>query len=243
MVACSSHNAIAGYIMHVHFGDPTEAKGIKSASQISQAPIGATIGSEVTANFLLEITGDSTLYFYRFSARFNSDKLAFDSRSEDPRPENWVAADGIDPLESDPDPVSQSAQDPLAGPFLELRRFDGLSEDVDDDLGVGFYKLGSVTFILREIPLAGELLIQPGRFELVDVYDDQGQIDDTLVDTFLQDVDGTPTVADVTFRQGIIAVPEPSSLLLLSLGACGMLGLTKLRTRGRMREMNSLKVK
>ena len=227
--ACDSQDAIAGYIMHVHFGDPTEAKTINSASEILTSPIGATVGSNVTANFLLEITGGSTLYFYRFSVRYNDDILDFVDRSEDTRPEGWGPTQALpNELESSPDPVGQSALSPLGGNFLELRRFDGESDDSDKDIGAGFYKLGSVTYTLSSIPLVGDLLIQPGKFELSD---DAAQVEDPLVDTFLTEINGTTVSVPVSFQQGIIAVPEPSSILLLSAGGIGILVRKKFRRR------------
>ena len=240
--ACDSQDAIAGYIMHVHFGDPTEAKTINSASEILTAPIGATVGSNVTANFLLEVTGDSTLYFYRFSVRYKYDTLGYVNRSEDSRPDGWGVTEALLNEDESPDPVGQSSVSPLAGNFLELRRFDGesLADDDSKDIGAGFYKLGSVTYELLATPMAGELLILPGRFEIVD---DGAQVDDDLVDTFLSEISpGVFGNVEVTFQQGIVAVPEPSSLLLLSLGASGMLGFRSLRT-WRLRRRALLEVK
>ena len=222
-----AQSAHAGYFLHVHFGNPNDARSIQSAAEVVTSPIGAVVGDTVTANFLLELTGASTLYSYRFSVRYNTDRFEFLSRHEESRPDSWLPILNLD--NSEPLPVAQSGESPLAGNFQELRRFDGESRDPLDDIGSGFYHLGHVTYRLTSLPQSGELLIQPGRFEQ---FEGSGTtVEAGLEDKFLAEQAGEFLEVSVVFQQGIIAVPEPSSFALLLLGVGGVFSYQKLRRR------------
>ncbi len=175
-------NARADYFLYTHISTSATIAPITSASQIQGSPLNASVGARLFAHFLLEITGTSTLYSYRFSSRFNADLLDYVARVE-LRPSGLIADPNI--TDSAPGPAAQSGISPLAGNFLELRRFDGFSSAPANDLkgGAAFHSLGYVEFTLKAVLLGGDLLVLPGEFE-VDV---KGNGEVNLLDAFLSE--------------------------------------------------------
>ncbi len=222
LVCLGGLEAKADFFLYTHFSTTETLAPIPSASQIAGPPLDVAPGASVYAHFLLEITGTSTLYAYRFSVRFDGDLLDYVARREI-RPGQLIADPNVP--ESGQEPTTQSAVSPLPLNFLELRRFDGYSEESGTDLGASqsLYHLGWIRFNVRS-PLTGStLLVLPGEFEQSPFPGDT-----RVLDAFLSDNGTADPKVTVNYFSNITAVPEPNSFALLSLAAAGV-GMRRLR--------------
>ena len=214
--------ANAGVMLLVHFGDRAE-ETYSSANQLvtSYTPNGS---NDLTASIYLHLTNGSTLYGYRFSVRFNDGLIGLKTQ------EQVRSLFGDDPNVKEPlgDPVDQNLVVPLPADFLELRRFNGLLDtgNVVDDR---FYKVASLKFQIRKSLQPGDLLINPGKFELYPndvIPGDAFLTEDLMPLDFVPDPNGGMVA-------GTSAVPEPASALVL--GLLGVLAVARRRRQVAMK--------
>lgn len=184
-------------------------------------------GDVVSASIVAELTGGTTLYQYRFSVRYDSDRLHYRERFE-PRPSNplFVATFMNSIPDSEPGPQPPDTQPANSGDgfthFRELWRFDGKEASGTDfldsntaGLGNGVV-LGVVNFDVISTFGAGPL-VKPGLFE---ISNEPGEV---TVDNFTGN-DGligdprrpdNPNTRLIVQEGSITSVPEPSSVVLL----------------------------
>ncbi len=202
------------------------------------------VNSNVRAAIVAELTGGTTLYYYRVSVRYDPERLAFVQRSETTRVSGFLASFTEPILDSDPGPLEPQSGDGFTI-YRELQRFDG-----EEETGTGFLDattasigngitLGVIDFTLLSTSGTGPL-IKPGLYEsttgplggldvpLDTLTGNDGQIGAPLAGNAAPNPDTTLIIQVGT----ITAVPEPSSLLLLSLSACGLLTCERVRRRG-----------
>lgn len=219
-----SEFANAGVMLFVHFGaDPI----VYDENHLVQSytPDGET---QLTASYFLQITGDSTIYAYRFSVKFN-DNLTFASVTQT-RPGSYVSQ-RHNPLV----PEDLPAPDNDHG---VLKRFSGIDPNVYDDdadpetLGAGMYKLATTVFNINGTLNAGDQLVQPGQYDAFFNSNDLGffdsfssQVDDDYMDFFPDVSGGSVSLSSV--------VPEPNSALILGLFALVPLGRRVRQSRER----------
>ncbi len=173
--------------------------------------------NKTTAWIVLYLTGDTDLYGYQFSVRFNADRLSLDSKDDNP-PTN---VNGKQFVESFTNEHSVSGSGGGFANYIEINRFDGKILDPSNTLVItaadtsGGLVLGVLNFTLRGV--GDDLLIMPGLFE------PKTGIDAAPFDAFLGEI------SNVSFQGGTItAVPEPSSLLFVS-AAAGLIWTMKRR--------------
>jgi len=183
------------------------------------------LNGEITADLVVELTGDTNIFGYNFSVRYDSQVLKWVSRDESMRPTGFV--DDVDPAASAPEPEEEKMGDGFLK-YRQLSLFNGINYDTEltstqAPIGGGA-TLGRITFRVLEAPAAGSVLVRPGLFntELVG---------DSAFDGFSGIIDGQEVrlpVSSIVLQPGsITAVPEPSSLLLLAFSALGFLGFKR----------------
>ena len=166
---------------------------------------------QTTASIVLFLTETTDLYAYKFSVRFNSDRLTLVSKDDTPPSVNGKTF--IEELTLE---TSVSGSGGGFVNYTEIQRFDGkipadpMGNDqylLPADVPAGGVVLGSLTF--NVIGSGDDLLVLPGEFE-------QPQPGDVNpLDIFLGS-NGRVTTTN-SFQGGfIVAIPEPSSILLVA---------------------------
>lgn len=167
-----------------------------SATPGIQNTIESAPGSTITAGLFMELTGQTTIATYNFSVQYDTSELSLVSRAETPS-----ALTGLTELDaSNPNQTNNGL----------LLRFDGTTFGNGPAAPFGPVRIGEVVFnALNPTGGAADIDITAGRFE-------------PAFDLFFEN--NFNEVTNVTFVGGSVttAIPEPSSILLLSLvGTCG----------------------
>ena len=160
----------------------------------------ATVGSDFVANLFLSGTGTDSVISYNISLRYNPNQFQLISRNEQVPP-TWV----------DPDPQQLSATPGDGNAYI-------LRINAEDQAGTGLaapfgpVSLGSFTF--RPL-LAGDALIEVGLFENPPLFATDA---DAVINSNFDDASSTFVGQSATITS-IAAVPEPTSIGLLAVGA------------------------
>ncbi|MDX1929654.1 MAG: PEP-CTERM sorting domain-containing protein [Pirellulaceae bacterium] len=179
---------------------------------------------KTSAWLVLFLTGNTDLYAYQFSVRYNADRLTLDSKDDTP-PANVNGKTFAEALTNE---RSSTGSDGNFANYVEINRFDGKIVDPSNTLvitgadTVNGLVLGVLNFRVRGG--GDDLLVMPGVYEPFDPGDDVKPFD-----VFLGN-DGAIPVTIASFGGGsIVAVPEPSSLLLVA--AVGLAWIVRRRIR------------
>lgn len=216
----------AGLVLAVDFD--INAPGIQNEAIVDA-------NGKTTAWLVLYLTGNTDLYAYEFSVRYNTDRLTLDSKDDTP-PTNVNGKNFVEALTND---NSTSGSDQNFVNYVEINRFDGKIDDPSETLVItaadtaGGLVLGVLNFTVRGD--GNDLLIMPGVYELFDPNDDVKPFD-----VFLGS-DGPISLSPGSFLGGsIVAVPEPSSWLLVTVvaGAC-YVGYLRAITGGTKKQVSS----
>ena len=195
-----------------------------------------TVADTIDVHLVVELTGDTNIYAYNFSVRFNSEVFDFEERNQLPRPAGFE--DSI--TQGTSDDFGPDAEQSGGGFFVyrTLGLFNGINYDSelssnDAPVGAGAV-LGRITFKVLKQPTPGTLLVSPG------IFDNQLGGDGTF-EGFAGLIGGIETrlpLSQIRFQSGsITAVPEPSSLVLFCGGSLGFLAL-RYRNVRRLRNAN-----
>ena len=214
----------AGLVLAVDFD--INATGIQNEAIVDS-------NGKTTAWLVLSLTGNTDLYAYQFSIRFNSDRLVLVSKDDTP-PTNVNGKSFRENLTIE---KTQSGSDESFANYIEINYFDGEIPDPNNqNLAITRAEIpnGLVLGVLNfQVRGSGDaLLILPG---LYDKNDGPGDVD--FPDAF-QGNDGPITGS---FLGGsIVAVPEPSSLLLVTAvaGVC-CIGYLRAITGGTKKQVSS----
>lgn len=208
LFACQSLRA--ELILAVDF-DLNEA-GIQSNAIVNEG--------KTTAWVVLFLTADTNIYSYKFSVRYNTNLLSSPVVDDTPPTVN-----GKQFLEELNDQTVSSGSGNGFNNYDEIHRFDG-KLDVDtlfaSDVPTSGVVLAKLSFNVTGS--GNELLIMPGLFEQI-----PASIDFNRSDTFLND-DG-PVPVNLYLGGNLVAVPEPSSLLLLTFVAVALLASKPIRRK------------
>jgi hypothetical protein len=185
------------------------------------------LNGKTTAWIVLSLTGNTDLYAYEYSVRYNADRLTLDSKDDTP-PANVNGKVFTEVVTTE---RSSSGTDSNFANYVEINRFDGKIVDDTDTLvitaadTVGGLVLGVLNFTVRGS--GDDLLIMPGVYELFDSNNDVMPFD-----VFLGS-DGPIPVTTASFQGGrIVAVPEPSAFFLVA--TIGLVWLIRRRVAAAM---------
>ena len=161
-------------------------------------------GDIITANVLMELSETTSLSSYNFSVRYDPSELMFVSRSETP-------LQGLSELDS------TNGVDMVNG---IITRIDGATLGNGPTAPFGPVSVATLTFsVLAPIGGIADIDIETGRFD--------PEFD------FAFDNAGNEVTGDFTFAgasiQGAVAVPEPTSLIILSAAGLGAYGWRRKR--------------
>ncbi len=222
LLALSPNVCVAELILSIDW-DPN-TPGVQTTLNLN-----TEVNSTVTASIIAELTGGSTLYLYRVSVRYDSERLEYLRRvpEEETRSPGMGASFSDIIPDSEPAPLAPQSGDGFST-FREIQRFDG-----EEVTGQGFFDassagigaglvLGVIEFRLLSTSGHGPL-VKPGLYETA-VDDDAGgevRIDNLTGNLGLIGGPLSPTHApnpDTTLivQVGTLtAVPEPSSIFLV----------------------------
>ncbi len=167
---------------------------------------------KTTAWIVLFLTGNTDLFAYEFSVRYNSDRLTLDSKNDDP-PTN---VNGMNFIEALTDDRSVTGSGEGFANYVEINRFDGKIDDPTNSLVITAADtldglvLGVMNFTVKGN--GDDLIIMPGLFEPFDPLNDVKPFD-----VFLGNNGPIPTTSASFLGGRIVAVPEASSVILVCL--------------------------